>query len=422
MTIWLSDSSNVPMQFDIFHSIGRIDSVSPRLTDRQVFEQFFEQVSLAEKNGYETIWVAESHFSSELQKQNPDPVIPNYQGEVGLNADSMQLAGMIAERTEHIGFGTAIMNIVGGNGGPIAAADRVRSLAWHNSLRKNPRKLWIGVASGRFPYINRPFGIVPRTLEEEILWGQYQGLIFTEALEVFLRLVHGDAFSSEDVTAHSMTRKNFRDAEKYETAVKALKNAGIPLDLEAGARYAPRWIFERLKLVPEMSAAETAANLRCVLGSSDPYARSVGLNFADLDVFNLSFTPPAALNKVHEEMFARYKEAGRLWNRSRMPRTVLVFIDRDRDKALDAAARCFDTYIEAMRGTAQLPPKEFLMDRALIGTPADIRQALAPDDPHGFHSDDRLMLWFEFNQTDHKKILNQMQMFAEEVAPHYRSR
>lgn len=408
------------MKFDIFHSIGRIDSVYPRLTDRQVFQQFFEQVIAAEALGFETIWVAESHFSSEVQKQNSDPVIPNYQGEVGLNADSMQLAGMICERTERIGFGTAIMNIVGGNGGPIAAADRVRSLAWHNSLRKTPRKLWIGVANGRFPYINRPFGITPRSQVEAALWSQYQGLIFTEALEVFLRLLRGETLSSTDITKHKIGRPSFRDQAQFNNACEKLRSLGTSLD-ETGVDYLNRWTFERLKLVPDMNAAEIDANLRCVLGSSDPYARSVGLKFADLDIFNLSFTPPDALNKLHLEMFDRYKEVGRQWHRSRLPRTVLVFIDRDRRAAQEAASKCFDTYIEAMRGTVQLPPKEFLMDRALIGTPADIKQALSPDDPHGFHSEDRLMLWFEFNEPDNKKILRQMHLFAEEVAPHFRS-
>jgi alkanesulfonate monooxygenase SsuD/methylene tetrahydromethanopterin reductase-like flavin-dependent oxidoreductase (luciferase family) len=408
------------MKFDVFHSIGRIDSVYPRLTDRQVFQQFFEQVIAAETLGYETIWVAESHFSSEVQKKNADPVIPNYQGEVGLNADSMQLAGMICERTERIGFGTAIMNIVGGNGGPLAAADRVRSLAWHNSLRKVPRKLWIGVANGRFPYINRPFGITPRSQLEVALWSQYQALIFTEALEVFLRLLRGETLSSSDITKHKIDRASFRDQAQFIAACEKLRSLGVSFD-ESGADYINRWTFERLKLVPDMSAMEIDANLRCVLGSSDPYARSVGLKFADLDIFNLSFTPPEALNKLHLEMFDRYKEAGRQWHRSRLPRTVLVFIDRDRRAAQEAASRCFDTYIEAMRGTVQMPPKEFLMDRALIGTPTDIKQALSPDDPHGFHAEDRLMLWFEFNEPDNKKILRQMQLFADEVAPHFRS-
>jgi alkanesulfonate monooxygenase SsuD/methylene tetrahydromethanopterin reductase-like flavin-dependent oxidoreductase (luciferase family) len=408
------------MKFDVFHSIGRIDSVSPQLTDRQVFEQFFDQVIAAESLGYETIWVAESHFSSEVQKQNLEPVIPNYYGEVGLNADSVQLAGMICERTERIGFGTAIMNIVGGNGGPLAAADRVRTLAWHNSLRKSPRKLWMGVASGRFPYINRPFGIVPRTQVESVLWSQYQGLIFTEALEIFLRLLRGETLSSEDVGRHRIGKESFRNPAQFEAAVDKLKSAGIFFG-ESGLEYVNRWKFERLKLVPEMNAEEIDANLRCVLGSADPYARSVGLKFADLDIFNLSFTPPDTLNQLHVEMFEKYKEAGREWHRSRLPRTVLVFIDRDRHQALEAASRCFDTYIEAMRGTVQLPPKESLMERALIGTPADIKQALSPGDIHGFHSEDRLMLWFEFNEPDNKKILNQMKLFADEVAPHFRS-
>src|SRR4051812_32352645 len=132
------------MKFDVFHSIGRIDSLVPRLSDREVFGQFFGQAEAAERLGYGVMWVAESHFSSEVQKRNPDPVIPNYHGEVGLNADSMQLAQALFARTERLGFGTAIMNIVGGNGGPIAAADRVRSLAWLNSLSRRPRELAIG--------------------------------------------------------------------------------------------------------------------------------------------------------------------------------------------------------------------------------------------------------------------------------------
>ena len=34
-------------------------------------------------------------------------------------------------------------------------------------------------------------------------------------------------------------------------------------------------------------------------------ARDVGMRFADLDVFNLSFTPPAAINALHRELFSR---------------------------------------------------------------------------------------------------------------------
>ena len=403
------------MKFDVFHSIGRIHSIEPKRSDARSFTDFFAQVELAESLGYETVWVAESHFSSEVQKQHEEPVIPNYHGEVGLNADSFLLAQSVFERTERIGFGTAILNIVGGNGGPIAAADRLRSLAWHNHLRETPRRLHIGVASGRFPYINRPFGIVPRTPEEHVLWPAVTRCIFLEALEIFLRLGRGETISSADITRHRITKDMFKDEGVWERACSKLGFHG-----DDGFPYEPRWEFDALKLVPELDIGVQDKFLNYVLGSHDPLARELGLKFADLDVFNLSFTPPDQLNKVHAEMTEHYRAAGRTWHRSRMPRTVLVFIDEDENIARRNAESCFDTYIEAMRGTVKLPPREALMSRALIGTPEQIAAQMDPDDAHGFDRDDRLMLWFEFNQTSHEAICHQMQLFAERVVTQFK--
>lgn len=400
------------MQFDLFHSIGRIDTLKPIPPDRDIFRAFFEQCSLGEQLGYKTMWVAESHFSSEVQKLHPKPVIPNYKGEVGLNADSCQLAQMIFSKTKKIAFGTAIYNIVGGNGGPIAAADRIRSLAYLNSLSDQPRRLHIGVAAGRFPYINQPFGIVPRDKIEAKLWPQYLRLIFIEALEIFLRLSRGETISSLDVTDWRIDRSLFRSDEEFNATMEALG-----LDAR-GVSYIKRWEFDQLRLVPDMAEKDYAGWMNFVLGSHDPMARDHGLKFADLDIFNLSFTPPDQLEKIHAEMTVRYRESGRAWQRDRMPRTVLVFIDRSYQRAREMAEHCFDTYIEAMRGTVVLPPKEQLMARALIGDPAAIRDQLHPESASAFNPKDRLMLWFEFNQIDAKAISNQMSMFAEDVIPH----
>jgi alkanesulfonate monooxygenase SsuD/methylene tetrahydromethanopterin reductase-like flavin-dependent oxidoreductase (luciferase family) len=399
------------MQFDLFHSIGRIDLLKPIPADRAIFSAFIEQCCLGEDLGYSTMWVAESHFSSEIQKSNARPVIPHYRGEVGLNADSFQLSQLLFAKTRTIGFGTAIHNIVGGNGGPIASADRVRTLAFLNSMNSSPRKLHIGVASGRFPYINAPFGIVPRSELEKILWPQYQRLIFIEALEIFLRLSRSEALASSQIKQWRIDRSLFRSDEEFAAAMTA---SGSSAD---GVAYQPRWDFERLMLVPEMREQDYASWMNFVLGSHDPMARDHGLKFADLDIFNLSFTPPSQLAKVHEEMFVRYRESGRLWHRSRMPRTVLVFIDQISARAREMASRCFDVYIEAMRGTVVLPPKDELMARALIGDPSELRDQLSHDNPNGFHHDDRLMLWFEFNQNDHEAIKTQMRLFAEKVMP-----
>jgi len=381
------------MRFDLFHSIGRVDTLNPRLNDRQVFENFFEQAQLAEDLGFSTVWVAESHFSSEVQKNHAKPVIPHYQGEVGLNADSPQLASWLFAKTKKIGFGTAIFNIVGGNGGPLGAADRVRSLIFLNSLQDDPRKLNIGVAAGRFPYINKPYGIVPRNEEESKHWSAYKRLIFVEALEIFLRLSLGETLSSRDLSQHKV-------------------DAGEGLQYD----YNPRWQFEPLRLVPDLPKNQP---ITYVLGSSDPLAREIGFSLNDMDVFNLSFTPPEKLNVLHSQMADRCQGLGRKWHRSRMPRTVLIFIDPDKNKAEQMASDALDTYIEAMRGTVGFPAKEVLLERALIGDAQMIKEQLSPEDKHGFHADDRLMLWFEFNQTEHESIQRQMQYFSEQVMPEF---
>lgn len=382
------------MQFDIFHSIGRIDSVQPTLSDRQVFEAFFKQVQAAEAMNYDTIWIAESHFSSEVQKSHRHPVIPNYDGEVGLNCDTMQLFALLLQQTRKLNFGSAIFNIVGGNGGPIAAADRVRTLAFLNGLQANPRQLHIGVAAGRFPYINAPFGIVPRDAREQAHWETYKRYIFLEALEIFLRLSLGETISSDQVVAY----RKFLDVKDYKS----------------------RWQFEPLRLVPELEPAATA-KLNFVLGSHDPMARDLGFSLGDMDVFNLSFTPPEQLNKIHAELTSKCQQLQiQPWNRKRLPRTVLVFIDAQESKARARASQCFDTYIAAMQGTAQVPDKDVLLSRALIGTAAQIREQLSPTNARQFHQEDRLMLWFEFNQSSGAAIIEQMQLFAEEVMPHFK--
>jgi alkanesulfonate monooxygenase SsuD/methylene tetrahydromethanopterin reductase-like flavin-dependent oxidoreductase (luciferase family) len=404
------------MRFDIFHSIGRIDTVLPRLSERDIFLNFREQCREAESMGFETIWVAESHFSSEVQKTHKRPVIPNYQGEVGLNADSFQLAHWVFNQTQKIGFGTAIHNIVGGSGGPIASADRVRSLMHFNSLLESPRSINIGFAAGRFPYINSPFGIVPRNRLESILWPQIQRLIFLEATEIFLRLLRGEVVSSDAIRKHDIDASLFRSSHEYDAANTQAKSEGLAT---GSWNYDPRWTFESLGLVPDVEPS-TLSHLRFVLGSHDPLARDLALNLADIDVFNLSFTPPEEINKIHNEMFERYQAMGRSWARWRLPRTVLIFIDKSSAKAYERAERCFDTYIEAMRGTVQMPPRDQLMSRALIGSPEEIIEQLDPAHVKGFNKEDRLMLWFEFNQTIQSDILAQMQIFSDKVAPHYR--
>ena len=96
------------------------------------------------------------------KKRNQNPVIPEFEGEIGLNTDVLQLASRIFSQTKNINVGSAIRNILC-NGGPIAHAEAVRGfLALHGLDPAEKRKLELGFASGRFEFSNRPYGIVPR--------------------------------------------------------------------------------------------------------------------------------------------------------------------------------------------------------------------------------------------------------------------
>src|SRR4029077_2801331 len=116
----------------------------------------------------------------------------------------------VFSRTKRIGVGSAIMNILC-NGGPIAAAARIRTfLALHGLDPNETRTLTIGFASGRFPFINIPYGIVPRTPVEEAAWPVVKNKIFEEATEIFLRLLKGEILNSSMIASRSLRRIDFR--------------------------------------------------------------------------------------------------------------------------------------------------------------------------------------------------------------------
>ncbi len=225
-----------------------------------MFENFFEQVELADELGFGTAWVAESHLSTEVQKMNPGAVIPHFAGEIGLNTDILQLAHRVFSRTKRIGVGSAIMNILC-NGGPIAAAERIKTfLALHGLDENEKRLLTIGFASGRFPFINIPYGIVPRNPVEEAAWPVVKNKIFEEATEIFLRLLNGETLSSDRVAPRTLKRADFRNDDDWQRVIAAYGQPvdEFPLD--------PRWRFPNLKIVPQESRMDL---LRLSIGSHD---------------------------------------------------------------------------------------------------------------------------------------------------------
>lgn len=392
------------MELDIFFSISQteVDGYIP--SERVMFENFFEQVTLADRLGFGTAWVAESHLSTEVQKSNPGAVIPHFVGEIGLNTDILQLGHRIFARTKQIGVGSAIMNILC-NGGPIAAAERVRTfLALHGLDPEERRLLTIGFASGRFPFINIPYGIVPRTPVEEAAWPVVKNKIFEEATEIFLRLLKGETLNSSMIASRPLRKKDFRSEDDWQRVIDAYGQEVVEVPL------APRWVFPNLKIVPEESRMDL---LRLSIGSHDAATQIFANTIMPVGVFNLSITPGDEIRKTNERMATAYHPDGGGWQRRLMPRTVLVFINDDPARAAEEATAALRNYWRALEGTLDEEKVRRATGNALIGDAKMIaKQVAARFDPA-----DRLMLWFDFNDHDSKRVLKRMDDFMTKVAP-----
>jgi alkanesulfonate monooxygenase SsuD/methylene tetrahydromethanopterin reductase-like flavin-dependent oxidoreductase (luciferase family) len=394
------------MELDIFFSICQTDVHGYVPSERVKFENFFEKEALADELGFGTAWVAESHLSTEVQKTNPGAVIPHFVGEIGLNTDILQLAHRVFARTKRIGIGSAIMNILC-NGGPIAAAERIRTfLALHGLDPNEQRLLTVGFASGRFPFINVPYGIVPRTPVEAAAWPVVKNKIFEEATEIFLRLLKGETLSSDAIASRSLRRGDFRSDADWQRVQDAYGQyvEEVPLD--------PRWRFPNLKIVPQESRMEL---LRLSIGSHDPATQIFANTILPVGVFNLSITPGDEIEKTNERMLSHYHPDGGGWTRRLMPRTVLVFINDDPAKAQEEARDALSNYWRALEGTLDEEKVRRATNNALVGDAATIVEQMKGR----FHPEDRLMLWFDFNNHDSKRVMKNMSDFMTRVAPDY---
>ena len=237
------------MLFDIFFSISQTPDTSGYTpTENEMFSNFFEQVELADKLGFGIGWVAQAHLSTEIQKTNKIPVVPHYPGEVGLCTDFFQIAQKMFSRTKQMEVGSAVLSILA-SGGPIAIAERVGAfLAIHGLEENEKRRLHIGFSAGRFEFMARPYGIVPRDKLEEVSWPALRGQIFAEASEIFLRLLNGEVISSDMISSTILTRDNFRSNEDWlnvQITAKELNELEmLPEKIEIPNRYN----FEQIKI------------------------------------------------------------------------------------------------------------------------------------------------------------------------------
>ena len=407
------------MLFDIFFSISQTPDTSGYIpSENEMFFNFFEQVELADELGFGVGWVAQAHLSTEIQKRNKTPVVPHYPGEVGLCTDFFQIAQKMFSRTKKMEVGSAVLSILA-SGGPIAIAERVGAfLALHGMDDTEERRLHIGFSAGRFEFMARPYGIIPRNIVEEAAWPALRGQIFAEASEIFLRLLNGEVISSNMIRDTVLTRENFRSDEDWKKVQDAAKEFYDLKELTETVEIPHRYDFEEIKTIPQNWRRDL---LNLVLGSHDPKLQIEVNKWRPVQVFNLSITPPHIIEETHERMDENYHLDGGKWNRSMMPRTIMVFVNNENGlsseeqsiAAKEEAKAALNTYWSALEGTIDPSKVERATDNAVIGNVEEVAEQII----QRFDRNDKLMCWFDFFNHDSERVQRNMKAFMDEVVP-----
>ena len=407
------------MLFDIFFSISQTPDTSDYIpSENEMFSNFLDQVELADELGFGVGWVAQAHLSTEIQKRNSKPVVPHYPGEVGLCTDFFQIAQKMFSRTKRMDVGSAVLSILA-SGGPIAIAERVGSfIALHGMMEEEKRRLHIGFSAGRFEFMARPYGIVPRNKIEEAAWPALRGQIFAEASEIFLRLLNGEVISSGMIRDTILTRENFRSDEDWQKVQQASMEYNNSNELPEKIDIPHRYNFEEIKTIPQEWRREL---LNLVLGSHDPKLQIEVNKWRPVQVFNLSITPPHVIEATHDRMGEYYHKDGGEWNRSMMPRTIMVFVNNEEGLTSEEQSiaahkegkAALSTYWSALEGTIDPAKVERASDNAVIGNVEEVAEQIR----QRFHSSDRLMCWFDFFNHDSERVKRDMTAFMTKVVP-----
>ena len=407
------------MEHDIFFSISQTPDENGHIPDEAtMLRNYFQQLEVADRLGFGVGWIAQAHLSTETQKSNQHPVVPHWKGEVGLCTDFPQLALESFRRTTSIEIGSAVVSILA-SGGPIAQAERMANvLSLHGLDPDEKRRLHVGFSAGRFEFMARPYGIVPRTSVEEAAWPALRGQIFMEAAEIFLRLLRGDVINSTMIRSTVLTRENFRSDDDWANVqTAAVEFEGLedaPMEIHIPNRY----VFEDLKIVPAEFRKDL---LRLVAGTHDPRAQTFVNTVLPVKVFNLSITSPEVIDATHERMRKAYHASGGEWKRGDMPRTSFVFVNAEDDltpeeqtaAAQAEADRALSAYWNALEGTIDPTKVNRAADNALIGNVEDVARQMV----ERFHPDDRIMAWFDFFNHDVDRVCRNMTAYMERVVP-----
>jgi alkanesulfonate monooxygenase SsuD/methylene tetrahydromethanopterin reductase-like flavin-dependent oxidoreductase (luciferase family) len=283
--------------------------------------------------------------------------LPGFQGEIGITPKPLLFGMKIIENTQRIRVGTAVRNIVFSN--PILVAEEALVF---DLLSKG--RLDLGVGSGYRPWEFQGFRIPREEAKER----------FLESLEVLDRAMRGNPFSFKG---------KYHDIPEVSVVPKPYYTQPRPNIFLASGE------MEQIKLAAQK----------------------------DYGVMSFSTSSKDHLLKLYETYCEIATPLGHSIHRDRFPVTRQVYIHRDPAVVDEYARRNLPHYQAALGDFRACPPLEELKKLYIIGTPEEcvVQLKNLRDEMGCTH----VILWFNFGWLTHQEVVDQMQLFAQEVMPHF---
>jgi alkanesulfonate monooxygenase SsuD/methylene tetrahydromethanopterin reductase-like flavin-dependent oxidoreductase (luciferase family) len=283
--------------------------------------------------------------------------LPGFQGEVGITPQPLMFGMQIVENTRQIRVGTAVRNIVFSH--PIRVAEEALLF---DMLSKG--RLDLGVGSGYRPWEFEGFRISREEAKER----------FLESLEILDRSMRGNAFSFQG---------KYYDIPEVSLVPKPYYTLPRPKIFIATGD------MEQVKLAAEK----------------------------DYGVMSFSTSSKDHLLNLYDTWTGIAAPLGYDTSRDRFPVTRQIYIHQDPAVVQEYAERNLPHYQAALGDFKACPPLEELKKLYIIGTPEDcVQQLMALRDEMGCS---HVILWFNFGWLTHQEVIDQMQLFADEVMPHF---
>lgn len=283
--------------------------------------------------------------------------LPNFQGEIGITPKPLLFGMKIADTTRQIRVGTAVRNIVFTN--PILVAEEALVF---DLLSKG--RLDLGVGCGYRPWEFEGFKIPREEAKDR----------FLESLEVLDRAMRGEPFSFK--------------GQYYD----------IP----------------EVSVVPKPSYTKPRPSIFLASGDMDQVKLAAR---KDYGVMSFSTSSKEHLVNLYNTYCEVAQPLGHSTDRNRFPITRQIYIHRDPKVVQEYAERNLPHYRAALGDFKTCPPLEELKKLYIIGTPEQcVEQLTYLRDEMGCP---HVILWFNFGWLTHREVMDQMQLFRDEVIPHF---